>query len=375
MRHPTDGTLRRLVDEPDGVPDVDRRHVAACPSCLSGLAAARADSAAASAVLGPPAGVGTAAATAAPAADADPDVDAAWQRLSRRLVEEPAGGRVRAAVPARRRRRALRSPVVAALGAAALLTGAGAAAATDWLQVFRAERVAPVAVTQAELVQLPDLSAYGTLEVVQQADVEPVADAAAAEAATGLAVPEVDALPRGVAETATYQVGDEVRAEFTFSAEQAARAAAAAGETLPPPPDGLDGTRFRRVAGPGVAAVWPGQSGLPAMVVARAVAPTAFSTGVDFEVARDYLLGLPGLPDELAAQLRGVDGTGTTLPLPVPAEEATTASADVGGAPATVVTTRDGTLAAVVWVEEGVVTAVAGSLSADEVLAVARGLR
>jgi anti-sigma factor RsiW len=48
--------------------------------------------------------------------------------------------------------------------------------------------------------------------------------------------------------------------------------------------------------------------------------------------------------------------------------------ADVGGVPATVLTSRDGLLAGVVWVDGGVVTAVAGSLSADEVLSVARGL-
>jgi hypothetical protein len=42
--------------------------------------------------------------------------------------------------------------------------------------------------------------------------------------------------------------------------------------------------------------------------------------------------------------------------------------------PATVLTSRDGLLAGVVWVDDGIVTAVAGSLSADEVLSVARGL-
>ena len=36
--------------------------------------------------------------------------------------------------------------------------------------------------------------------------------------------------------------------------------------------------------------------------------------------------------------------------------------------------TRDRTIAGVVWVDNGVVTAVAGSLSADELLSVARGL-
>ena len=40
MRHPTDGTLRRLLDEPAGVPDNDREHVAGCSACLSRLAAA-----------------------------------------------------------------------------------------------------------------------------------------------------------------------------------------------------------------------------------------------------------------------------------------------------------------------------------------------
>ena len=40
--------------------------------------------------------------------------------------------------------------------------------------------------------------------------------------------------------------------------------------------------------------------------------------------------------------------------------------------PATVLATRDRTLAAVVWVDDGVVTAVAGSLDADEVLSIAR---
>ena len=52
----------------------------------------------------------------------------------------------------------------------------------------------------------------------------------------------------------------------------------------------------------------------------------------------------------------------------------TSSTADVDGTPATVLRTRDGLVAGVVWVEDGVVTAVAGSLSEDEVLDVARGL-
>ena len=114
---------------------------------------------------------------------------------------------------------------------------------------------------------------------------------------------------------------------------------------------------------------------MPALLVGRVVAPTAYSTGVPFATARDYLLSLSGLPEDVAAQLRRFSGDGRTLPVHVMAEELTSSSADVGGRPATVFTTRDGVLAAVVWVDGGVITAVAGSLSADEVLTVARGLR
>jgi hypothetical protein len=359
MRHPTDGTLRRLLDEPAGVADADREHAAGCPVCLSRLAAAQEDAAATGAALD---------------VDLAVDVDSAWQRLSHSIA---AGGRGRApaAAPADRWRTAFRSPAVAALCVAAVLFGAGAVAAADWVQIFRTERIAPVTITRTDLLELPDLSAYGDLEVTREADVREVADADAAEEATGLSVPRVSELPRGVTGEPELQVGSRASAVFTFSVEKAARMAAEFDEALPPPPPGLDGSRFRLAAGPGVAAVWSEARGVPALVVARAVAPTAYSSGIPFETARDYLLSLPGLPEHVASQLRGFSGDGTTLPLPVPDERVRTSAADVGGVPATVLTSRDGTLAGVVWVKDGVVTAVAGSLSEDEVLDVARGLR
>jgi hypothetical protein len=357
MRHPTDGTLRRLLDEPAGVADADREHVAGCPLCLSGLAAAREDATLAGAAL---------------AADLTVDVDAGWRRLSHAVPVD--GSRRPAASGTHRWRAALRSPVIAVIAVVALVTGASAAAAANWLQIFRTEQITPITITRADLVALPDLSAYGKVEVTEEPNVREVADAAAAERATGLSVPRVSGLPRGVTGEPAYQVGDRVSAVFTFSAEKAAQTATAAGEKLPAPPAGIDGSRFRLNAGPGLAAVWSEARGVPAMIVARAVAPTAYSSGIPFETARDYLLSLPGLPESVASQLRAFSGDGTTLPLPVNAEQLTSSAADVRGVPATVLTSRDGLLAGVVWVDGGVVNAVAGSLSADEVLSVARGL-
>ncbi|MGY1739130.1 MULTISPECIES: hypothetical protein [unclassified Blastococcus] len=358
MRHPSEGVLRRLVDEPLGVADADRAHVAACPSCLAGLEAARADARTAAAALD--AGVPT-----------HVDTDAGWARLT---AAAPAG---RAAAPARRRRwaPALRRPAVAALGAAVVLSGAGVAAANDWLPMFRTEQVRPIALDERDLVALPDLSAFGDLEVTGEVEPAEVPDAAAAEERTGLAVPAVDDLPTGVTGEPSYLVVDPVSAVFTFSAEQAAETAAASGEELPVPPPGLDGSRVRLEAGPAVAAVWTQRSGLPVLAVGRAVAPTAFSDGVPFGTVRDYLLSLPGLPADVAEQLRTFSADAATLPLPVPADMVTTSTAEVAGAEATVLESRDGTMAGVVWVADGVVTGVAGAVSTDEVLAVARGLR
>ncbi|MDK3256685.1 hypothetical protein [Blastococcus capsensis] len=358
MRHPSEGVLRRLVDEPAGVTDDDRAHAASCPACLRALDSARADAELVGAALAPSGTV---------------DTDAAWARFS--AAAPPPVRRPAAAAARRRWGTAVRRPAVAALGAVVLVTGAGVAAANDWLPIFQAERVDPVEITSTDLVQVPDLSAYGDLQFTEAPEPEQVADAATAQQRTGLAVPEVGELPEGVTGDPAYLAADRVTATFTFSAARAAQAAAAEGEVLPPAPPGLDGSQLRLQAGPGVAAIWSQPTGVPTLVVARSDAPTAYSQGVPFETVRDYLLSLPGLPDGLADQLRDLSTDAATLPLPVPVDLVTSSTADVDGAEATVLTSRDGLFAGVVWVEDGVVTGVAGSLSADELLSVARDLR
>jgi hypothetical protein len=187
MRHPTDGVLRRLVDEPAGVADADREHVASCPVCLSGLAAAQHDAAAVDTALDVQFDV-----------DTEVDVDAGWRRLSSTVSTVQGRRRAGVAAPTRRRRAVLRSPVLAALGAVVLVTGAGVAAAADWLQIFRTEQVAPVTAPEADLIRLPELSDIGEVEIAERIDIRSVADADAAEKASGLTVPQVGEPPRGV---------------------------------------------------------------------------------------------------------------------------------------------------------------------------------
>ncbi|GGC07073.1 hypothetical protein [Cellulomonas carbonis] len=411
MRHADPEELRRLVDEPAAVPDERRAHVASCDACLDALAAVRAPvsgtrgagpairaSAAGSptvtsdATRPPAAGSPTVASDAtqppaagfptptAPATAAHPSDAGPVIRTPDAAASRPIGPATSTAArphrTARRRPAALlRRPAFAVVAVAGVLAGAGTAAANGWVPMFRTEQVAPLSVTPEDLVALPDLSAYGDLEVTEP-DVRDATDASAAADRTGLAVPTVTDLPRGVQGEPDHRTVGEVRATFTFSADHAARATRAATDddvTLPPPPPGLDGSRVELVAGPGWAQVWA-DDGTPTLVVARAVAPTASSDGVALEVARDYLLSLPGLPDDVAAQLRTFAADGSTLPIPVPADEVVTSATDVDGAPATLLESRDRTVAAVVWVDDGVVTVVGGPLDADEVLAVARDL-
>jgi hypothetical protein len=349
MNHPVEGVLRRLLDEPSGIALADRQHVHDCPQCQEQVAAFGRDAELVGAALA--------------VSPADIDTATAWERLSTAV---PA----RRPVSPRRWQQLVRKPAAGVLAFVVVLAGAGTAAANDWFKVFETEKVVPISLRAGDLVSLPDLSAYGQLKVTAVPDVHAVQDADAAARETGIDVPQVKDLPKGVTGSPVVQVGTKAVATFTFSAE---RAAQATGTSLPPMPAGLDGTSVRLEAGPGVLQLWKSNSGAPALGVGRAVAPTAFSSGVPFAQVRDYLLSLPGLSKQLADQLRTFDGS--TFPLPLPADQVRSKSTEVNGVPATVVTSRDGTLAAVVWVTKGMVTVVAGSLDDSEVLSVATGLQ
>jgi len=370
MSHPTEGALRRALDDPASLPDADTRHVQQCTRCAAAVEAARNDRAVADQRLEPE--------------RSDPvDVDRAWQRLVSSLAEPGAAAAPMSAgdPPSRARRGRGRGAALAAAGALIVVGGATAAAANDWVTIFHTETVVPVTVPASlavdDIVQLPDLSAFGRWQSATVPRLVPVNDAAAAQRRTGLAVPTLPTtldLPTGVTGEPRYEVVPRQTAVFTFSRQAAVRAATQLGQSLPPLPPGLEGTELRLQAGPAVVMTWTQDSGLPTMLVARAVAPSAATNGVALDTVRDALLSLPGVSPALAAQLRAVTGDGSTLPLPVPQDRFTTTSADVSGHQATVLTARDATVTAVVWVDDGMLTVVAGQLRSDELLTVARGL-
>jgi hypothetical protein len=259
--------------------------------------------------------------------------------------------------------------VVAAGAVALVIAGAGAAGGTDAFQVFRAQQVETVELRADDLVALPNLRGLGEVELTGDPQPREVADARAAGVETGLAVPTPAGLPAGVTGTPTYQVAGPVGATVTLDAT------AAAGAGLPTLPAELDGADFRVDAGPGVAQIWTSGEGLPRLVVGVARAPQLAADEADLAAVRDYLLALPGMPDDVVGALEDLDPSDGTLPLPVPRGLAEASTADVAGVEATVLETPDRSLAAVVWIADDVVTVVAGSYAGDELLAVAQGLR
>jgi hypothetical protein len=380
MSHPPEGLLRRAVDEPAAMGDAERAHLGDCERCRGELAAAIADRDAVAGLLSADAGTESRAEIDTEIDTktlADLDVDAAWRRLSLTLdTADPRVAPLAGPPPRQARRTRLRRPLVAVVAAAVVAVGTtAAAAAADWLPIFKPEKVTAVTLDVRDVSAMPDLSAYGELKMADKVEPHLVANAAEAARRSGIDVPEVTELPRGVTGSPQYAVIDRNTARFTFSAAKAREAASRSGQDLPPMPAGVDGSVLEVRVGPGVVQTWTSGAGTPDLAVLRMTAPVASSKGVSLATLRDYLLAQPGLPKETADQLRQIPLDGTVLPIPVPEQYATTQPTTVDGVQATEVALRDGSAAGVVWIKNGVLTAVVGLLDVDDVTDVARGLR
>lgn len=94
---------------------------------------------------------------------------------------------------------------------------------------------------------------------------------------------------------------------------------------------------------------------------------------VNVDELRDSILAIPGLPTDMVAQIRAVKDWQHTLIVPVPSG-ATTAQKTVQGAPALLISEKDG--AVVLWQKNGDLYAVGGNgLTADQVMAVAGSMQ
>lgn len=362
MAHLNDGTLRRILDDPDAITAPEREHFASCDQCRSRQDTLAADARSAAALLTAPA--------------ASFDAAAAYKRV----VAEPARPRFGLRLPVIR---AASRPVFAGVALAAILVAA-LTAGINVSQIFAPKTVTPVPVTMADFQSLPDLSAYGDITWSQQPQPSIGISKAEAEKIAGFSAPSAGTLPAGVSATVTYGAMPQTTGVFKFSAAKAQQAAAAQGKTIPAMPAGMDGSTLNLTMGPALVEIYgdlstgsttdASQMKVPQLIVAESKAPVVTSTGVTVKELENYLLAQPGISPNLAADIRAIGDPTTTLPIPVPVQFATSSKVTVQGVQGVALGDNTGVGAAVIWIKNGDVFVVGGSLKQSEAIAVANKL-
>jgi len=392
-KHPSDGTLRRLLDEPVAVAVADEGHASHCLRCQTVLGVMREDDVSVSVALG-----GTVEIT--PAA-------VALERL--RAVERTGLSDQTGPVDPPPRRRLLR-PVTVITSVLVLAGGATAAAATGLVPIFAPESVAPVVIQAGDIASLQALSRFGKVTGTSGLDLTPESSADALASAAGFAVPTVT-VPEGLAAgSASYWLVGPDSAQLQISVAKAEQAATKEGVTLSPAPPGVDGSILQVATGAGALEVWgltlpggisssgglfghsssrvsagpngaapagpaPGGTGpvvsdLPQLAVAEVQGPMVSSSGADLNTLEAYLLSQPGVSPELAAQIRAIADPSSTLPIPVPPGASSSTVQLDGHAAVVLAAGSEGNV--VVWAENGRLFAVLGQAGTPDLLDVAR---
>jgi hypothetical protein len=364
VAHLTDGTLRRMVDDPDARAGADAAHLEGCAECETRFARISDDARSIANLLAVP--------------DARVDVSRAFAQVSHAPRSQPALVRLpvfRSPV------RPMRLALVAAVMVAALSLVAFAYAGL----FYKPSTVVAVPVTVADMQALSQLSDYGTVTWTQQPNLQVATSAADASAAAGgITAPVANNIPSGISTTITYGAMSRAVATFTFSAAKAQAAAAASGKTLPALPAGIDGATLTVTVGPAVGEIYGDMNqqsssanniNLPQLVIAKSAAPTVTSTQVSAQTLEDYILSLPGISPDLANAVRAVKDPSTTLLIPVPVQYASATQVDVNGQNGVALGDNTGLGGGVVWIgKDGYVYVVAGSIKKDSAVNIARTL-
>jgi hypothetical protein len=366
VAHLTDGVLRRMVDDPDAKACADGAHLEGCAECKARFEAIAGDAKSIATLLAVP--------------DVRVDVRRAYDRvMAAPKAQAGLGFRLPTWLPAF-------GPVRLALVAAvALFAVVGFAFAASGL-FAQPTKVQAVPITLNDIQALSQLGEYGTLTWTTQPDLRVTPDAAeATQVSGGITTPKVAKLPAGVSSTVTYAGMSKAVATFTFSAAKAAASAKAHGTTLPKMPAGMDGATLTITIGPAVAEVFgnlkkpeasttASQLDLPQLIVAKSASPTVTSTQVTVSDLESYIVAQPGISPELKKTIKAIGDPTTTLFIPVPVEFGTAKSVKVQGVDGVALGDNTGVGSGVVWIKDGHVWAVAGSIKQSDAIQIANNL-
>jgi hypothetical protein len=256
------------------------------------------------------------------------------------------------------------------------------------IQLFQANRVQPITLSSQDMNSLQPLGTYGTVAWQAKPQVQSQSSAAAAAAASGLSAIRATNLPAGVtSQPQSWESVNQSVTSFTFDEAKANAAAAAAGRQAPNFPAGVNGSTLVLKGGPGEATIYGNDAALKqaaqsgnlagagsVLAIGEMRAPTVDSTGVSLAELKQVLLSQPGLTSNARNLINSLGGSSQSLPIPIPLNQASTSSVTVHGVQGTAFGDNTGLGAAVVWIQNGIVYAVGGTYSLNQVLAVANGL-
>ena len=368
MRHLNEGTLRRIYDEPLALTAADQAHLDGCLDCKARFQGVASTAGAAAGLLR--------------VAPFEPQPAHALVRLRSRIQQQqsqPVSWFQRWSERNSPRLRPLATPAIAFALAAVLISGVAATGlAVHFLRVFEPKQVVAVQVSPSGTIANLRLD-YGQVKwLPAPPSTQRVSDPATAHAQSGLPVLMPASLPNGVSGPVSYGVISEATGSLTFDAARLQASAAREKVHASPMPASINGSTLIVKGGPALIEAWglsSNGSGVsaPTLVIAQTRVPTVDSTGADRSELENYLLSQPGVPPEFAAQIKAIQDPSTTLPIPIPQGIATSESVQVQGVKGVLIKAALG--AGVVWVKNGVIYAVGGQLTPDQVLAIASSLR
>lgn len=393
MNCPDIGTLRTALDQPASLRETPlAEHVADCADCRADLSELRRSAelaAPALSLLAPPEtptreGVGTALERerrhrAGHGEDAAADV--LENGPGAPSPDRPRRGRPWSRAPAGLKAAAVAVVVAVTLGAM-VATPPGRDAAAGLLAQFRSEELTVISFDPNDpgLRQgLAALHSVGTVDEDAFTSVRPERVDGLAEASRRVGfevsgVPRAD-LPNGVQGEPTIYVRPGQEVSFTFDREKAREYVAQQGQPDVELPAKFDGASLVAEIPATAVLVYPGSDDAPRLVVGEAESLNVRTDGdVTLAEMREFLLDLPGLPEETVQQLRGISDWRTTLPVFVPAGEVDWDSTTVNGVEALSFSDRSGVVSALVWQRDGRIYGVGGPVSGSQARAVAETL-
>jgi hypothetical protein len=392
---PDIGAWRAWLDHEDDSPRLDE-HISDCPACRRLVADLREDASSvhtAFALLAP-IGLPSAAETAV-----------ARERLrSQRDQSAPTPLRTQEPVPMFLTR--ISTPwrvAVGGLAAAVTLsllvafTPEGSAAAASFLAQFRSQQVAAVEISpqsQADIVKtVSALSNLGTVKmpggVVDPAHPQAAARGAAEQAKTmtlaeaaqavgfALETPDPATLPAGLDTAPQVRVMPASQVRFTFDKTRASAYFKSTGHPEVSLPDKFDGASLV-VSIPSAAVLQYGNSAAKDVLIigeAGELVVDVEGGNVSLPEMRDFLLGLPGLPQSTVSQLKQIQSWNDTLPIPIPIDKVNWQSTTFKGNQGLLLNDNSGVGSAAIWHATGHLYGLAGSLKATDLKRIADSLR